>query len=657
LIRAKYEKLESILRLPAAKTDNRGEEGSRSALPKLDRRQSIRVTMAAAQTSGNSVFHEGTGPVYRERPDRWDHPMDPEMLQRDLSWIVTTPPFDQLNLDSFASVGSLEQILRHDAKVTRYEPGDLIIREGNYGSSAYLVLRGSVRAFLVSLWPDLSPDASTTSSWWTLLRQTLGMEPPKRPSTSPIGIDLEKRSQSRVNSKPTTPRPLSPPTESVGTREGKSCVFLQDIEAVLTDYQSESLNAGTLFGEMAAITRTPHRFTVMAEVPTVVLEIRWQGLRLLRRDSGFRDFLDERYRTAGLHRHLRETPLFRFVDDDSISAIVADTRLESYGDMEWFAEYKEIADRDLNERIERETRIAQESKPANDLFLIRAGFARVSFERGNGHQTLAYLGRGQMFGLEELTHRFLHPTLSPLPYQTSLRALGFVDVLRIPAERFLASVLSQVRKSELPSPIDTPRYDHRGRVVPEVHHLQSTRQIDSSFIEFLVDERIMNGQQTMAIDLNCCTGCDECVKACAATHQEIPRFHRTGPQFGRFQFPHACMHCVDPVCMIGCPTGAIHRNTTTGVVSIKEDICIGCKTCAESCPYDNIDMLERKERDGRAILDQTSGLPILKASKCDLCQSLPSGPACQQACPHQALFRLNTSDVTSLSSLLVERPS
>jgi Fe-S-cluster-containing dehydrogenase component len=325
--------------------------------------------------------------------------------------------------------------------------------------------------------------------------------------------------------------------------------------------------------------------------------------------------------------------------------------------MEWFADYKDLAQRDPNQRIEREPLIAQESKPASDLFLIRAGFARVSFERGNGHQTLAYLGRGQMFGLEELTHRFRNPTSDPLPYQTSLRALGFVDVLRIPAERFLASVLSQVRKSELPGPIVQPRYDHRGRVVPEVHHLQADHAVDSSFIEFLVDERIMNGRRTMTIDLNCCTGCDECVKACAATHDGISRFRRTGPQYGRFQFPHACMHCVDPVCMIGCPTGAIHRNTSTGVVSIKEDICIGCKTCAESCPYDNIDMLERKEKNGSPVLDQGSGLPILKASKCDLCQSLPSGPACQQACPHQALRRLDTSDVFSLASLFEERSS
>lgn len=613
--------------------------------------------MSAAQTSGNSVTPSGSRTVYRERPDRWDHPMDPEMLGRDLSWVVATPPFDRLNPDFFATVGSLEQILKHDSRILRYEPGDLIVREGNYGSSAFLVLRGSVRAFLVSLGDETPQTAAPRESWWGKVQNALGRSPRHKP-VGPTGqTGHEKRSHARENIRQESVRRVAPPSESLAVRDGVSRIFIQDIEALLNGYQSESLGAGTLFGEMAAITRTPHRFSVVADAPTVVLEIRWQGLRMLRRDPGFRDFLDERYRTSGLHRHLRETPLFRFVDDDSIAAIAADTKLESFGDMEWFADYKELARHDLNDRIEREPLIARENKPANDLYLIRAGFARVSYERGNGHQTLAYLGRGQMFGLEELSHRFQNPTLSPLPYQTSLRALGFVDVLRIPAERFLASVLSRVRKSELPDSIARPRYDHRGRVVPELHQLQSDQHVDSSLMEFLVDERIMNGQKTMTIDLNCCTGCDECIKACAATHEGIPRFIRSGPQFGRFQFPHACMHCVDPVCMIGCPTGAIHRNTATGVVSIKEDICIGCKTCAESCPYNNIEMLERKERDGRAILDQATGLPILKASKCDLCQSIPFGPACQQACPHQAMIRLDTSDVRSLARLSMERSS
>jgi Fe-S-cluster-containing dehydrogenase component len=159
----------------------------------------------------------------------------------------------------------------------------------------------------------------------------------------------------------------------------------------------------------------------------------------------------------------------------------------------------------------------------------------------------------------------------------------------------------------------------------------------------------------MLIDLDRCTGCDECVKACASTHDGTPRFVRTGPQFGPLMFAHACMHCTDPVCMIGCPTGAIARNQETGVISINPNTCIGCKTCSESCPYDNIVMIQVRDNKGRAAVDKKTQLPILQASKCDLCQKLTTGPSCQNACPHEALFRIDTSEAKTLERWLKKR--
>ena len=102
--------------------------------------------------------------------------------------------------------------------------------------------------------------------------------------------------------------------------------------------------------------------------------------------------------------------------------------------------------------------------------------------------------------------------------------------------------------------------------------------------------------------------------------------------------------------MIGCPTGAIHRDFETGLVSINEQTCIGCKTCAESCPYDNIRMVISNDDQGRARVDQSSGLPILQASKCDMCSASgpKSAPACQAACPHDALVRIDLTDIASL---------
>ena len=36
--------------------------------------------------------------------------------------------------------------------------------------------------------------------------------------------------------------------------------------------------------------------------------------------------------------------------------------------------------------------------------------------------------------------------------------------------------------------------------------------------------------------------------------------------------------------------------------------------------------------------------PVLKATKCDLCTDQLGGPACQRACPHDALKRVDLSD-------------
>jgi Fe-S-cluster-containing hydrogenase component 2 len=136
--------------------------------------------------------------------------------------------------------------------------------------------------------------------------------------------------------------------------------------------------------------------------------------------------------------------------------------------------------------------------------------------------------------------------------------------------------------------------------------------------------------------------CDDCVKACSSTHGGNPRFIRHGRTFDHWMVANACMHCRDPVCMIGCPTGAIHRHVTAGVVVINDDTCIGCGTCANSCPYDNIRLVEISNPSGNAVVDD-EGRAIVKATKCDLCVEQLGGPACARACPHDALRRVSAS--------------
>jgi Fe-S-cluster-containing dehydrogenase component/CRP-like cAMP-binding protein len=575
------------------------------------------------------------------------------MLSKDVAYLLSYPPFSQLDPKLFSVSGSLEMILQHDARIVRYDPGDVIVREGDYGNSAFIVLRGNVRAFLVSLWQrQSSTQAKSTKGIFSKL--LAHFKKPNQESFSDHGAQANQpvNDQRKNRSRNTVPIHKCAADPVVETVDGRSRIFLQDLQAVLHDFQSEPLEPGHIFGEMAAITRTPHRFSVVADSPCIAVEIRWQGLRLLRKDPKFRAYLDDRYRQSGLEMHLRETKLFRFLDEETIQKVVKATKLDSFGELEWFADYKNLKTVDSNQRIQAEPLIANEGSAANDLFLIRAGFARLSFEHGNGHQTTAYLGSGQMFGLEEIADSFRQPNVGPLPYQQSLRALGFVDLLRIPRQTVLETLLPKVRKSELPPTILNPRYDSGGSIVPDFERDDRRSSLETPLVEFLVDQRLINGRRTMLIDLDRCTGCDECVKACASTHQGTPRFVRSGPQYGSLMFTHACMHCTDPVCMIGCPTGAIHRNPDTGVIAINPNTCIGCKTCSESCPYENIVMQQLKDDRGNEIIDATSKLPILQASKCDLCQSLSTGPACQNACPHAALFRLDTSSTQPLQEWL-----
>ncbi len=157
------------------------------------------------------------------------------------------------------------------------------------------------------------------------------------------------------------------------------------------------------------------------------------------------------------------------------------------------------------------------------------------------------------------------------------------------------------------------------------------------------------GQSLMVIDLDRCTRCNECVRACVDSHDDgRTRLHLDGPRFeNRYLIPTTCRSCLDPVCMIGCPVGAIHRGDR-GEVWIS-DHCIGCSRCADQCPYGSIqmDLLSQQETatSGFNFLSSPEFIPPVtheKAVVCDQCRFTPSGnPACLYACPHDAAIRVD----------------
>jgi Fe-S-cluster-containing hydrogenase component 2 len=141
------------------------------------------------------------------------------------------------------------------------------------------------------------------------------------------------------------------------------------------------------------------------------------------------------------------------------------------------------------------------------------------------------------------------------------------------------------------------------------------------------------------LDLDKCTRCDNCVRACADAHDGVTRLVREGLRFDKYLVATSCRQCRDPLCMVGCPVGSIRRRNSLEVII--EDWCIGCGLCANNCPYGNINLhpftVEAEDPDApghkRAMVRE-------KATSCDLCHD-HAEPSCVYACPHDAAHRVD----------------
>lgn len=600
--------------------------------------------------------------VLVRRPERWDQPLDPTMSDDDVRWLRTRGPFAAMREDSFSKATPLLGILKNDCRIRRCQRGEILVRQGDYGQSAFFILAGSVRVSLERLPEEsLGRPIPRRLSWRQAISQLWNRFP-----------FAEVRSPAEITSHDQT---------RISAIDKRPTISLQDFSAVFHGRRSVGLGPGEIFGEIAAMYRTPQTATVISECEATILEIRWQGLRLLRRDPSFSAEIERHYRTHWLIPHLREIPLLRFLPEDVLQRVADAAILRSFGRMDWHSDFQKTRQLSANEQIQQEPLIAIEGNIPTDLIILRAGFARVSMNHGAGHQTTAYLGKRDLFGFTELAENMLRTEQSPpIPLAHSLRAIGFVDTLHIPAETFAEWIFPYVRRGEIrpsagrgrdasplnvaaapPNPAGSERSERR--VVPRdkpgepISDPSSTlsQHVSTGLVEFLVQQRLNNGREAMVIDLDRCTRCDDCVRACATTHGGNPRMIRSGSTFDHLMFAQACMHCADPVCLIGCPTGAIARDEVSGTISIHEPVCIGCGTCAAACPYQNINMTEVRNHLGQPYRDTSSGLPILKATKCDLCHTQPSGPACQRACPHDALVRIDLSHVGPLDQWLGTR--
>jgi len=568
-----------------------------------------------------------TTAIRRIKPDEVPFSEMPDEL---VDRLVSHPVFADL-ASSFRESNRFRKILKTHARVVECEDGGIIIREGDWGNTAFFILSGSVA---VEIEPPQSglPDSMLgrrqvqRKNLWQALAQLWANH--RHPEVR--GRSSFQSSETRIKSR---------------GKGHETRIYLQDVPGLLERYGHVVLGEGELFGELAALGRSERTATVFAKGPVELLEVRWQGLRdLMRGDSDFRRLVDERFREVALAEFLRNSPIFAHLrtDEEAMSDLVAQTQLETYGEFDRVGSFNTLAAEAADTDLADEPLICREGDHPNGVVMIRNGLARVSHRHHNGHRTVNYLSSGKMFGFEEVVEGWR--TGAPTGLRFSLRGIGFLTAVIVPTTLVEKYVLEHPKSSWAGnSPVQS-------RDVEEPSG-PATSQLNQDLLEFLVEHRFVNGTATMLIDLDRCTRCDDCVRACASAHDNNPRFLRHGPRHGNVMVANACMHCQDPVCMIECPTGAISRRGAAGEVTINDDTCIGCGKCSRNCPYDAIRMVEIRDGEGNFIRDTSSATraPIPKATKCDLCVDQLGGPACQRACPHDALVRLNVTDAQGLA--------
>lgn len=160
-------------------------------------------------------------------------------------------------------------------------------------------------------------------------------------------------------------------------------------------------------------------------------------------------------------------------------------------------------------------------------------------------------------------------------------------------------------------------------------------------------------QVGILVDVTRCTGCNQCIEACANANQLgepafIVQQSPDGLSARRWssivESPEGgyvrkfCRHCLEPACVSACPVGAMYR-TPEGVVLYDSQKCMGCRYCMMACPF------------GIPRYEWESAAPLVQ--KCTLCYGLLEQgqlPACVETCPEGVLNFGERSELLALAN-------
>jgi len=254
----------------------------------------------------------------------------------------------------------------------RFRKGEVICREGEFGSTAFYIVEGRARVSISSPIAHVKTQGGAKGFFKRLTSTLVGREEDTR----------EDEARDRT----------IPIDASVDLSYGNPVA---------------ELSPGDLFGEMTCMNFYPRSATVIAESDVVAYEMLRNVLDIMLKNKTFRAQLDETYRRRALENHLRGVPMFANLSAEFIAHIKESVELQRFAPGQT---------------------IVQQGEPADSFYLVRIGFVKVSENYPGGEMVLAYLSRGDYFGEIGL--------LSGGVRTATCTALDHVELVRISGDDF-----------------------------------------------------------------------------------------------------------------------------------------------------------------------------------------------------------------------------
>jgi CRP-like cAMP-binding protein len=254
----------------------------------------------------------------------------------------------------------------------RFRAGELICKEGDFGSTAFYLLEGRAQVSISTPIAHVKTDGGAKGFFKKLTSSLVSRTEDKR--------DDERRDRT------------IPIDASVDLNYGSPVA---------------ELGPGDLFGEMTCMNFYPRSATVRAESDVVAYEMLRNVLDIMLKNKTFRAQIDANYRRRALENHLRGVPMFADLSPDFIAHLKESVELQRYAPGQV---------------------IARQGDAADCFYLVRIGFVKISESYPGGELVLAYLSRGDYFGEIGL--------LGGGVRTATCTALDHVEVVRISGDDF-----------------------------------------------------------------------------------------------------------------------------------------------------------------------------------------------------------------------------